>query len=230
MSVMTLNGDLIALLVHDLKNPLAALLSNLGFVASAVRDDEMTAEAVLDCQLSTEVLLRLIENVSAMGSLEGNTSPQSSEATVSDVLKAVERRMRRHTETSMFGLTMRCDPDVGRVGVGARHLELAVDNLIATSMAYAPSSSSIQVVARRIDEATVGVAVLDDGPPLDDEHKVKILSKGSQSEVKSARGARYGRAFGLYVVGLIAESVKGELDIGHQEGRTIFELRLPATS
>jgi signal transduction histidine kinase len=223
---MTLNSELIALLVHDLKNPLAALLSNLGFVASSIRDDEIVSEAVQDCLLSTEVLSRLIENIGTMGALE-ESKRALGEASIPTVLGAVERRMGRHAETSMFGLTTRFAPELGAVRCSSKLLELALDNIVATSMSYAPSGSTIEIDARPKGTTTASIAVLDDGAPVIEELRDQIGRKDAQGMLKSAKGGRYGRVFGLYIAALVAESCGGELVIGEREGRSCIELILP---
>lgn len=223
---MILNSELIALLVHDLKNPLAALLSNLGFVASSVRDDEMVYEAVQDCLLSTEVLSRLIENIGTMGSLE-EQGESTGETSLPSVLSSVEKRMGRHAETAMFGLTTSCEAGLEGVRCSPKLLELALDNLLSTSMSYAPSGSTIQVVARRAKPGVAGVAVIDDGQPVVEELREQVARKDAQGVVKSAKGGRYSRAFGIYIAALVAQSAGGELDIGERDGRSCFELLLP---
>lgn len=225
---MTLNSELMALLVHDLKNPLAALVSNLGFIATTVSGDEETSEAVQDCLLSTEVLTRLVENLGAMGSLEVH-SELLGDSLVQDVFSSVETRMRRHAEASMIQLSASCEPDVNQVAGNSKLLELALDNIISTSMAYAPTNSTIQLSARRIDAQTVAISVIDDGPPVKDDFKNLVTKKDAQIEIKSAKGGRYGRGFGLYVSALVAQHVGGELLIGESEGRSVFELRLKST-
>src|SRR5512145_1931163 len=103
-----------AMVVHDLRNPLAALISNLGFMAERVRDDRQASEAASDCMLSLEVLARLVDNLDAMGRLEGGQGT-SGEVAVAEVVASVERRMKRHAESSGVRLETSCGPDVGRV-------------------------------------------------------------------------------------------------------------------
>jgi signal transduction histidine kinase len=223
---MTMNSELIALLVHDLKNPLAALLSNLGFIESTVRKDEMTHEAVQDCLLSTEALSRLIDNIGTMGALEGSVE-QPGESSIAAVFNSVETRMGRHAEMAMFTLKAVLAPDVQAVRCHSRFLELALDNIISTSMSYAPSGSTIQLVSSRVDADTVSLAVIDDGAPIEESVRDLVVRKDGQGALKSAKGGRYARAFGLYIAALVAQTSGGELVLGERDGKSCIELRLP---
>lgn len=219
------NGQ-IALLVHDLKNPLAALLSNLGYVATTVEGDVMTAEAVDDCLLSTEVLGRLIENISVIGLLEGRP-PAPAMATPAEVLSTVETNMRRHAETSGLGLEVRLEPDLEWISGSPKLLALSLTNLVATSLTHAPASSTVTLAARRRGQGALALSVVDDGPPVSAEMREQVGRKEAQVMTKSAKGGRYGRAFGIYVADLVARSYGGTLEVAEEEGRCVFSLLMP---
>ena len=56
--------ELLALVAHDLRNPLSALRSNLGFIGSVVeRVDQDAREAVVDAMVSCDGLAQIIDNI-----------------------------------------------------------------------------------------------------------------------------------------------------------------------
>jgi signal transduction histidine kinase len=61
-------GQLIGLLAHDLRNPLSALHSNVGFLDSVVesRDDDVR-EALQDARVSCDGLMYIIDNLELLG-------------------------------------------------------------------------------------------------------------------------------------------------------------------
>ena len=128
----------------------------------------------------------------------------------------------------MINLVTTCEPGAATVVGNGKLLELAIDNVISTSMAYAPSKSTVYVTARSGDDGRVVVSIVDDGPLVDDALKDLIIQKDSQTELKSAKGGRYGRGLGLYVAALIARTAGGELTIGESDGHSAFELHLKA--
>jgi signal transduction histidine kinase len=224
-----MDNDLMALVVHDLKNPLAALLSNIGFVGSCVRGDRVASEAVHDCQLSLEVLVRLVENLGAIGSLEtGRGRGGDVDVAVGEAITSVEARMRRHAAAAGMRVVASCAPGVGRIAVSAKLLELALDNLVATSLAYAPPGSTVRVEARRADDHTVVIAVVDDGEPVPEEARPLLLRRDGQAALKAAGGGRYGRGLGLYLAAIVARAAGGELSAGEVGGSSVFEIRVAA--
>jgi signal transduction histidine kinase len=220
-----MDSALMAMVVHDLRNPMAALISNLGFVADRVRDDEAASEAASDCMLSLEVLVRLVDNLDAIGRLDGGPAA-SGEVAVTEVIASVERRMRRHAEAAGVRLATSSGPGAGRALAGARLVELAVDNLVATSIAYAPLGSTVRVEARRADDGAMVIAVLDDGQPVAESARSLVSSRDGQAALKAATGGRYGRGLGLYVASLVAGAAGGALHAGERDGAALFELRL----
>jgi K+-sensing histidine kinase KdpD len=214
-----------AMVVHDLRNPLAALISNIGFVAERVRADRQASEAASDCALSLEVLARLVDNLDAMARLEAGQNAVG-EVAVVEVVAAVERRMKRHAEASGVRLQSSCRPGVGRAVGGARLIELALDNLVATSIAYAPPGSTVRIEARRGDDGAMVIDVLDDGTPVAEPARPLLAQKDGQPALKSAAGGRYGRGLGLYVSGLVAGAAGGTLRAVERDRAACFELRL----
>ena len=76
-------GDILGLLAHDVRNPLAALSSNVGFLGM-ISDDltEDAREAIEDIQLSMEVLGRIADTMEVLSRVE---------LTEDEILDVVER-------------------------------------------------------------------------------------------------------------------------------------------
>ena len=224
---MSLDREQLALVVHDLKNPLAALLSNLGFVLSAVRSDAMTAEAVEDCLLSTEVLSRLIENLAVVGQFDERPGVLDAAVQLGDVFQSVASRMKPHLETSGLSWHFDCPSELPSVQGHDAMLELALDNLISASMVYAPAGSMVSVTARA-EAPGVVVTITDEGPAVDAELRQQVFTKAGQGACKTVRGGRYGRGLGLFVVGLIVSRCGGTLELDEVDSRYCCRLRLVA--
>ncbi len=225
---MILNKQDLELIAHDLNNPIGALVANLGFVVSMVSHNPDVYEAVQDCILSQESLKRMVGNLTALSRLEGDRPELSGQANVADVVAAVERTMRPHCETTSIELAVHIAPDTGWVQGDPGFLTLALENLVATSLVYAPSGSVVELWGRRLDQGSIGLAVLDEGSPVAPELRRLVGQKDGQGTLKSrSEGGRYGRGLGLYVAALVAAAAGGALDVGEEGGRSRFELVLP---
>jgi signal transduction histidine kinase len=226
---MVLDKDEILLIAHDLNNPLSALMANLGFIASTATSDPDVAEAIQDSVLTQQSLKRLVENLNALALLEDASLESGEVMKTDDVLATIEAKMTPHALPASFTVKRACAPDAGYVRGSKRFLELALENLVATSMAHAPAGSVIELRGRRIDAGTVGLGVLDQGLPVPEDIRPFMLRKETQLKLKIPRnGSRYGRGLGLYVASLIARRSGGSLEVGADErGWSRFEIVLP---
>lgn len=223
-----MNHELTSLLVHDLKNPLAALLANLGYLGSIVAADEGAREAVDDCTLSTEVLSRLIDNLAAISRL-GPAGPgdPGAETSVEPALRSSEARMRRHAAAAGLSIGANIGPDLGAIRISPQHLELAVDNLLASALAHAPPKTDVGLAAvRRGDRLTISVT--DAGQPVSEAMRALVSDLEGQPKLKGAPAARYARGLGLPVAALVARAAGGDLVVASPEGGGCsLELHLP---
>jgi K+-sensing histidine kinase KdpD len=220
--------ELHKLLVHDLKNPISALTSNLSYLESSLEGrDEDLHQAVSDCIVASKILLRMVENLGAIAALEAGEPRRSTDASVSDLVRGAVARAR---ELCALGETqVEISDDLPEV-LGSweiQYLELALDNLILCSVANAPPGSRVDVGAV-IANGAARFNVCDDGEPVVEEHRDLVFDRSYQGAAKSAGGARYGRALGLYAAGLAARHLGGRVAAGAgDDGRAEFELNLP---
>jgi len=217
-----------ALMVHDLKNPLAALMANLTYVRTARGLPDAAAEAIDDCLLSAEALGLLIENLATVSRCEAGELHVAGEASVEEVLRAVDARMKRYAGAAEVPLETSCAPGCGSVAISAPLLALAIENLVASSISYAPSRSAVRLRAER-HGARVRISVEDDGPELAEAMRPLVFDLDGQARLKGAAGARYGRGFGLFVASAIAKAGGGALEVPPRTAGCSLELVLPCS-
>jgi K+-sensing histidine kinase KdpD len=216
------------LFVHDLKNPISALTSNLSYLESSLegRDEDLHL-AVTDCMVASKLLLHMANNLSAIAALEAGEQPRIAEAGVADLARDAAARVRELTTLGEIAIGVREDFPALAGHWEIPYVELALDNLILCSVANAPSGSQVDLGAAPATNA-VRFSVCDDGQPVAAEHRRVLFDRNHQSEAKSALGARYGRALGLYAVGLVTQHLGGRVEAGVTgDGRAEFALSLP---
>ncbi|GAC1535705.1 MAG: hypothetical protein NVS2B9_01110 [Myxococcales bacterium] len=222
-----LKENLSALLVHDLKNPLAAVLANLDFLGidpGAPADPEAVASA----RESVKRLERMVGGLLDIARIEDGVVPLKLARTDLRVLVATalqgeaplahKKRVHLEQEGGDAPVLAHADPDIVR---------RALDNLIDNALRYSPEGSSIEVWAEQGPRAgKVSLCVRDHGPGIADSLRERIFEKYGQGGSGPRRG-NYG--LGLTFVRLAGEAHGGSASVeSPSSGGCLFRLELPA--
>jgi signal transduction histidine kinase len=213
-----------AILAHDLRNPLSALLTNIHFVQSIARGSALDIdEALADSALSCSVLSQMISNLEVLGRAFGGAHlPPTPMGTREAAAQAVAR-MTPQASLAAINLVLEPGPSGATVLVEPIFFGRALDNLLANSLQYGPAKTNITLeVATAGDRACV--RVIDAGPIVPPEFRERVLTEEGQSAAKKLYEARYGRGLGLYCAGQAARIAGAELVLGERDGQAVAEL------
>ena len=235
-------GEVLALLAHDLKNPLAAVLTNLGFVGGVLDDlagegetDRAVSdarEAIVDARLASEALQRFISNLELLArDASGRVSLIPAEATPLDLHGVVDEAIGRQAESAR-GRRVRLEARVRTTPCHARaerdQVLRAMENLLADAVQHAPSGSEVVVdVGLGPGAREASITVLDRGPIVPPELRAQVLELGGQLLAKGRPELRYGRGLALLAARLAATVAGGRIEVGEAEGRSALSLVLP---
>ena len=228
----SLIGELLGLLAHDLRNPLSALHSNLGYLDTVLASHDGEArEAVDDGVVSCDGLSHVIDNVDLLGQvLRGgmrvNKSPSPVAALIAGAVERCQPAARSH------GLTLELDAKARQLhaaaDVGRELATRALTNLIRNSIQHAPPSTTVTVSASA-EGQRVYVQIRDAGTPLTDENRESAFTAEGQVAARTRANSRYSRGMGLYCARLAAGLCGAEIRVvstGSGNGN-IFQLSLP---
>lgn len=228
-------AEALVLLAHDLKNPLAAVMTNLGFVRGFVESLEEGSppgpdlfdarEAVSDVALACESLQRFVGNLELLARDLGakgrdvDAPPLDLAAIADEVLERqrASAESRNLTLVSTGAAWARGDRDL---------VVRAVDNLVANSVQYAPARTKVTIEIGA-DEKDAWIAVLDQGTSIPEPMREDALTRGGQARAKGRPEARYGRGLGLHAAAIAARAAGGVLRVGTRAGSSTLTLALP---
>jgi signal transduction histidine kinase len=226
-------GELLGLLAHDLRNPLSALHSNLGFLTSIVREDGDAIEAVADGLVSCEGLAHIIDNIDLLGqTMRGVHYGEGARidlfTLVGDVVSSARSMAESHNVTVVV-LPRSGDPPA--VSGPRELLGRALSNLLRNSIQHSPSGASVQIAVVQ-DEAGAGVRVEDSGAALPDAIRSTVFTPKGQINSKTAPAGRYSRGLGLLSAALAAAAAQASVRaVAPSTGRgNAFELRFAAVT
>jgi signal transduction histidine kinase len=189
-------GERIALLVHEVRSPTAALAA----IATALEETEVDDESLRAFIGLALAACRGIERVvgdAALGPLDLD------EVDVGDVARSAV------AAAALTGAHVECAVAAGSLVVegDALRLRQALDNLVANAVTHGGWGGEIRVDARN-DGDTVLLSVSDDGVGVAPEHQERIFEPGVRLDP-----SRPGSGLGLAVARAIVESHGGRITV-----------------
>ena len=222
--------ELSALVVHDLKNPLSAILANLEYALSDEAVTAETREALADSFDSARTMHRMVMNLldisrSEDGQLIPHAVSLDFEELVKDVVDVISRRAELERRTMRFSSA----GDLPRVHADRDLLRRVVENLLDNALKYSPPDTTIEVEVASVDDA-VELRVRDQGGGVPPEYRERIFDKYAQLDRSTAPHLQTSRGLGLAFCSLAAQAHGGRIwvEANAPKGST-FRLRLPLT-
>ena len=215
-----LREQFIAVLGHDLRNPLASISAGTRLIQQSKL--EPAAEAiVVTMQNSVARMARLIDNVLdfARGRLGGGiTLVLSSEPLEPTLQQVIDELQSIHPESIIraeFALAEPVHADPVRIGQ-------LLSNLLGNALTYGTPSEPVTVTAKT--GAEFELAVCNAGNPILPETMERLFYPFSRGEV---RPSNMGLGLGLYIASEIAKAHGGTIDVTSTPEETRFTLRMP---
>jgi signal transduction histidine kinase len=219
--------ELINLVVHDLKNPIASILANAHFLVREPNLSEDAREASRDIHEAADSMQRMVLNLLDISrSEEGALVPRLSEvdvpSLVEEVLSVMTRRANERQQTILVDLS----PDVKRNVVDRDLLLRLLENLLDNALKYSPPGGTIRVEASS-PNGFLDFSVRDEGPGIPGAYRERIFEKYVQLEDSATSLARTSRGLGLVFCRLAAEAHGGRIWVEDNAPRgTAFKVRL----
>jgi signal transduction histidine kinase len=216
--------QLIAYVVHDLKNPLNAINLHAQVLARNRSLPDAVRPSLQQIRDEVHAVMRLVHNLlDIQKSEEGLLSPRRERielrALASQVLEPFEQRARDKQVSLVARITaeaIEADVDLMR---------RVLENLIDNALRYAPEETSVLLEAHP-SETAVELSVVDHGPGIAQDLRERIFERYVQLE-KGADSARAGRGLGLAFCKLAVEAHGGTIRAEDGAPGNVFRVRLP---
>lgn len=225
-SVERMKATLHDLLVHDLKNPLAAMSSNLEYLRSfdSIRDSQDAMEAISDSLNASKRLQGMLLTLLDITRLETNSFPlQPVETALDDLLSEIVAG--NSAQAKMHGAEITVHSPVRlRASIDASVMRRALDNLVENGLRHA---KHISLSAHRTSEGFF-LQVEDDGPGVPEAIRAAIFEKYAQVKDAKASSSGYNRGLGLTFVRLAARAHGGDASVEcPSSGGSVFRISFP---
>lgn len=219
-------GDLLRLLAHDLRNPLAALESNLSFLDGEADLAASTArECLEDVKLCSDGLLRVIDGLEMLGRfLQGGVTEEPGPAPlgrlIAQAVASARAAARSHGVELCAGTTEKSEL---QVRVGREMFVRALRALLHNAIQHAPQGSRV-VLSVSVEGSHVVVKLEDAGFPLEAGLLQEAFTAAGQLRAKSSRGGRYSGGLGLFSARVCAEAAGADVRAASPPSGNAFEL------
>lgn len=206
-----------SLLRHDVRNKAQVVRGNLERLDECTLSDE-AAECVQNALDALDESTSIIGKVDALVRAEADAKPTEEVALRPVVESVVDRFEARATQ---LGVALELRGDDLAVAAGPL-LEELLTNLVGNVLRHA-DASTVRITIRDGEDADDGavVAVDDDGVGVPDDERDRIFER------RYKRGESSGAGLGLYLVGRIAETYGGRVEVTDSDlGGARFEVYL----
>jgi signal transduction histidine kinase len=220
---------LLAVVSHDLKNPLGVILMNLSVLLRRKEEEDRrrSRKQLVSIQRSARRMIRITGDLLAIASIEaGRLSIQRERLEVAPlVLEAVEAQQSMAASQS---LQMRSELPSGLPAIYAdsARLQQVLVNLLGNAIKFTPKGGNITVRAMSAG-AAVTFAVADSGPGIAQDEIPHLFDRFWQAE----RTARLGTGLGLFIVQEIVKAHGGRVWVETKVGEgSTFYFTIPIAS
>jgi PAS domain S-box-containing protein len=227
MKLDRLREDLISMIYHDLRSPLANIVSSLDvFNAMLPHDGDPAYRSLLNIALrSTERIQRLTNSLLDISRLETgqpvvNLFSTSPVQLVADSVEAVSPV----AESKNQIINIKIPPQSPPILVDADMIRRVLINLLENAVKYSPPDGEISVGAE-IKSEFAYIWVQDSGPGIPDEEREHIFDKFTRLNPK---GSQKGFGLGLAYCRLAIEGHRGKIWVESEPGKgSCFCFNLP---
>jgi sigma-B regulation protein RsbU (phosphoserine phosphatase) len=216
-----LREQFIAVLGHDLRNPLAAIAAGIQLLQKATLDERLE-KFVIGMQKSVVRIAGLIDNVLdfARGRLGGGITLQVSEQPLEPAIQSVIDELR----TSHPEAAIETDIQITKsVPADSPRIAQLLSNLLGNALAYGTKGEPI-IVQARTEGSHFELSVINASGPISKEVMDRMFRPFSHRDGDSHQA---GLGLGLYIVAEIAKAHGGTMDVESNGGLIRFSFRMP---
>lgn len=221
--------ELMEVVVHDLKNPLAAIVSNATYLTHVQGLDEDALECAKSISRASENMLRMVHNLLDLArSEDAGLSLRYEQLDLASLAQRTVSLMSHRAEERRVSVSFAAEGEEHSIEADADLLRRVLENLLDNAIRYSPRGGQVQVTIRNLG-LELALSVSDTGAGIPPEHRAHIFEKYAQLDRDVDRSQRsFGRGIGLAFVKTVIDAHRGRIWVeDHQPSGARFEIRLP---
>ncbi|MEG3867568.1 MULTISPECIES: response regulator [unclassified Microcoleus] len=227
-SLLKLREDMVKMVVHDLRNPLAGILLGLEILKSLEYPKEQQQMQLERIYSSAQAIQLLIDDLLQIYLLEsGKNRLNYTDIYLCDLIEsAISNFEGIAAKKNQFIVAQLPGQNSIKVSADATMIHRMLDNLLSNAIKFSPPNSQIIVTVEFLTSGKAKIQVIDSGPGVPDTLRQKIFEKYEIGNLMS-NVSQIG--LGLAFCKMVVEAHGGEICVrNNQPQGAIFEITLAA--
>ena len=220
--------ELAAVISHELRNPLTGILGHADRLLERDDLDPDVRQRLAVIEESGERMMHLITSILSTPTERATRAERDARAVtdVRAILDASVESFAASASERRVALQLSSGPPVPIWGDAFRLRQMA-DNIIGNAVKYTPSGGTVEVSARRTEDAKIEIVVTDSGIGIPAADLPRVFDHSFRSAAAVDSGIP-GTGIGLQVVRDVVEAHGGTIDIASEPGTgTTVTVRIP---
>lgn len=189
MELEKIKDGLTHMVIHDLRNPLTAIYSNIQLIQLENPDlPESQKETVQDCLRFCQELHEMIQNLLDVNKMEeGKLIPHKEEVNLGSFLQELVDQFAARAHEKEVSVSLSQNGDNASLLLDRRLMKRVVANLLDNSLRYTPPAGKVEVIVDSLREkGALFLSVKDSGLGLAPEYHQKVFDKFGQVKMNQA--------------------------------------------
>jgi signal transduction histidine kinase len=215
-----LKNRFVSTVSHELRTPLTSIHGALGLIlGNALGEPDPKIRAMLQlAEQNSQRLIRLINDILDMQKIEaGQMNFHFAKVQLQPLLRCAVEQMASYAEQHKVTLELDAVSDDLWLWADSNRLMQVLANLLSNAAKFSFADSIVKVQVRQLDEQ-IRIAIIDQGPGIDEEFKAFIFRPFSQSDTSDVRNFG-GTGLGLSISKSIVEHHGGSLSFESTAGK-----------
>jgi len=219
----------VAMVSHELKNPLTAIMANLELLDDAIIGDPTATRAAASVDRAARRMTQLVDDLLVLSRAADPERPVSTDLVdLTDVIRDACDLTETRADQHDLDLRVQIAEDGPLTVVGdASQLDRVVINLVSNALKYTPAGGSVTVGLRRVAEE-VELSVRDEGIGISAADQARIFDEFFRSADPHVT-AQAGTGLGLAIADQIVRRHGGRMEMESEPGvGSVFRVVLAA--
>jgi two-component system sensor histidine kinase/response regulator len=227
-TLLKLREDMVNMIVHDLRNPLAGVLLSLDLLINVDYPKEQLKSRLGQTYSSAQSIKLLIDDLLQIALLEsGKIRFTYKDIELDELIKSAISNFAEMAAKKNQSLVMQFSEKLsGKISVDAKMIHRTLENLLSNAIKFSPPNSQIIVNVESMKSGEIKIQVIDSGPGISDTLQAKIFEK---YEVGTLMPDISQIGLGLAFCKMVVEAHGGKISVSKNEPKgAIFEIILAA--